>query len=156
MKHDLTEDSRAKPKGGSANRIAIVLIVLGVALLVLYRISLHAEGTKDVSWFLKLVGIQATLYLVAAWLGLRGRDSRSVLIIGLVFAALFRLSILFSPPYLSDDLYRYVWDGRVQAAGINPYRYIPADQSLVGLRDEKIYPKINRRDYARTDRKSVV
>ncbi|MCA1573816.1 MAG: hypothetical protein LC770_04610 [Acidobacteria bacterium] len=73
-----------------------------------------------------------------------------MLIIVLVFAALFRLSILFSAPYLSDDIYRYIWGGRVQAAGINPYRYIPADQTLIGLRDEEIYPKINRRDYART------
>ena len=146
----MTEDSRAKPKRGSANCIAIVLIVFGLASLVLYRIGLHAEGVKDIVWFLKLVGVQALLYVAAGWLCLRGRDSRSVLIIGLVFAALLRLSILFSPPYLSDDLYRYVWDGRVQAAGVNPYRYIPADQSLVGLRDEKIYTKINRRDYART------
>jgi hypothetical protein len=43
-----------------------------------------------------------------------------------------------------------VWDGRVQAAGINPYRYIPADEHLQSLRDEQIYPKINRRDYAHT------
>jgi hypothetical protein len=60
------------------------------------------------------------------------------------------LSIIFFPPYLSDDIYRYVWDGRVQFAGINPYRYIPADESLAHLRDEKIYPYINRRDSART------
>lgn len=146
----MTEDSRAKPKRGSANWIAMVLIVFGLASLVLYRIGLHADGVKDIVWFLKLVGVQSTLYIAAAWLSLRRRESRSLLIIGLVFAALFRLSILFSAPYLSDDIYRYVWDGRVQAAGINPYRYIPADQALVSLRDDKIYPKINRRDYART------
>jgi alpha-1,6-mannosyltransferase len=144
----MTED--ATPKRLSTNRIAFVLIVLGVALLVFYQIGRHAVGAKDIVWFLKLAGVQATLYLAAVWLSLRGRDSRSVFIIGLVLAVLFRLSILFSPPYLSDDIYRYVWDGRVQAAGINPYRYVPADQSLAELRDEKIYPKINRRDYAPT------
>ncbi|HET6852442.1 MAG TPA: glycosyltransferase 87 family protein, partial [Pyrinomonadaceae bacterium] len=73
-----------------------------------------------------------------------------LLLLGLIFAALFRLSIIFYAPYLSDDIYRYVWDGRVQSAGINPYRYIPADESLAELRDDKIYPKINRRDYAHT------
>ncbi len=146
----MTEDSPATPKGPSANRIAIVLIVLGVASLVLYRMGVRPEGTSDIVWFLKLVGVQAMIYIVGAWLSLRGKESRSLLIIGLVLAALFRLSILFSPPYLSDDIYRYVWDGRVQAAGINPYRYIPADPALAALRDDKIYPKINRRDYART------
>jgi hypothetical protein len=38
----------------------------------------------------------------------------------------------------------------VQAAGINPYRYIPAAPELTQLRDEAIYPKINRRDWAKT------
>ena len=54
------------------------------------------------------------------------------------------------PPFLSSDIYRYVWDGRVQAAGINPYRYVPADPAFVPLRDTAIYPHINRADYART------
>jgi len=54
------------------------------------------------------------------------------------------------PPYLSSDMYRYVWDGRVQGAGINPYRYVPADEALTPLRDDAIYPNINRSGYART------
>jgi hypothetical protein len=124
--------------------------VPGVAMLVLYRIAVHSKGVADIAWFLKLVVIQSVIYVAVAWLSLRSRDSRSVFVLGLIFAALFRLSIIFSPPYLSDDIYRYIWDGRVQSAGINPYRYIPADESLAELRDEKIYPNINRRDYAHT------
>jgi alpha-1,6-mannosyltransferase len=54
------------------------------------------------------------------------------------------------PPFLSTDIYRYVWDGKVQAAGINPFRYIPADPHLAFLRDAQIYPHINRRSYAHT------
>ena len=81
---------------------------------------------------------------------LRARPARSLFLIAIFFAVLFRLSILFSPLFLSDDIYRYVWDGRVQAAGINPYRYVPADPSLAQFRDATIYPKINRRDYATT------
>jgi HJR/Mrr/RecB family endonuclease len=128
----------------------LTVSILGVAMLALYRIAVHAKGVADIAWFLKLVVVQIVIYLAAAWLSLRSRDSRRLLVLGLIFAALFRLSIIFSPPYLSDDIYRYVWDGRVQSAGINPYRYIPAEQSLAHLRDEKIYPNINRRDYAHT------
>jgi len=51
---------------------------------------------------------------------------------------------------LSTDVYRYIWDGKVQAAGINPFRFIPADSHLLFLRDNSIYPKINRADYAHT------
>ena len=104
----------------------------------------------DIAWFIKLALFQSVLYLIAAWLIVRNRGGRGTLLLVLLFAGLFRLSILFAPPYLSDDIYRYVWDGRVQAAGINPYRYVPADEHLQSLRDEEIYPKINRRDYAHT------
>src|SRR5215216_2602901 len=129
---------------------AATLAVLGVAMLLLCRVAVHAKGVPDLVWFLKLVVVQIVIYLAVAWLSFRTRDSQTLLVLGLVFAALFRLSIIFFPPYLSDDIYRYVWDGRVQSAGINPYRYIPADESLAALRDEKIYPNINRRDYAHT------
>jgi hypothetical protein len=52
--------------------------------------------------------------------------------------------------FLSSDLYRYVWDGMVQAAGINPFLHIPADSALSFLRDSAIFPHINRADYAPT------
>jgi hypothetical protein len=58
--------------------------------------------------------------------------------------------VLLFDPLLSSDIYRYVWDGRVQAAGINPYRYFPADEALTFLRDGTIFPHINRADTAVT------
>ena len=44
----------------------------------------------------------------------------------LLFAVLFRVALLWSQPIQELDLYRYLWDGRVLATGINPYRYSPA------------------------------
>jgi hypothetical protein len=41
---------------------------------------------------------------------------------------------------MSDDLYRYAWDGRVQAAGIDPYRYGPLAPELTPLRDSWLFP----------------
>ena len=46
-------------------------------------------------------------------------------------------------PPLSTDLHRYAWDARVQASGINPYRYAPLDGRLVELRDDLVWPQIN-------------
>jgi len=61
-------------------------------------------------------------------------------------AVLLRMIVLFVPPTLSDDIYRYRWDGRVQAHGLNPYADAPAAGSLEPLRDslwEQInYPRI--------------
>ncbi len=146
----MSEHPQAALKFLSSKSIIIALTVLGVAMLFLFRIAVQSKGVADIAWFLELAGVQSVIYLAVAWLSVRSSDSRSILVVGLVFAALFRLSIIFYPPYLSDDIYRYIWDGRVQAAGINSYRYIPADESLAQLRDEKIYPHINRRDTMHT------
>lgn len=126
------------------------LTAIGFLLIVLYRLGLRSHDPADILWFLKVALVQSIIYIVGAWVVWRVRSSRSTLVLAVVFAALFRLSILFAPPYLSDDIYRYIWDGRVQAAGINPYRYIPADEALNNLRDEKIYPRINHRESAQT------
>jgi alpha-1,6-mannosyltransferase len=66
------------------------------------------------------------------------------LIVG--WAIVFRFSLLWvTPGFLSDDIYRYVWDGVVQQAGINPYNYAPEAPALAFLRDSTIFPMINRK-----------
>jgi hypothetical protein len=90
---------------------------------------------------------------VGALLALRIADranQHGALIVILVGALLMRLGLLFAEPYLSTDIYRYIWDGRVQTAGINPYRYMPIAPELSHLRDAAIFPNINRPDYAVT------
>jgi hypothetical protein len=51
------------------------------------------------------------------------------------------------PSVLSKDMYRYIWDGRVQQSGINPYLFPPAAQELKNLQDNRIYPNINRKNH---------
>ncbi len=93
--------------------------------------------------------IEGLIYAASAWLITSGRMTLGVAAI-LTTAALLRISILPLAPYHSTDIYRYVWDGRVQAAGVNPYLYIPVDTALSALRDTAIWPNINRADYAHT------
>jgi hypothetical protein len=96
------------------------------------------------------------MYLLACYVVFRlpRPSSRAVrmgvILLVVLFAAIFRAELVGQPPYLSSDTYRYIWDGRVQASGINPYRYVPSAPELEYLREEKIYPKINRGDYAPT------
>ncbi|NND72683.1 MAG: methyltransferase domain-containing protein [Rhodothermales bacterium] len=66
--------------------------------------------------------IVASLGIVVFW-ATNLLDTR-IIIIG---AILFRLAFLWMPPELSDDAYRYVWDGRVTVAGYNPYLHTPED-----------------------------
>ena len=80
----------------------------------------------------------------AGWVLLRRPPRRALLVVALAVAAILRLSIALGEPVLSNDVFRYVWDGRVQAHGINPYRHPPSDPALSAVRDEEIYPRLNR------------
>ena len=90
------------------------------------------------------------LYLVAVWRVFRERGNAAPTTATLAaFSIAFRAILLWTQPVLSDDIYRYVWDGRVQAAGLSPYLYAPEAPELSHLRDGAIYPRINR-PWART------
>ena len=115
--------------------------------IILLGPMLHRQ-TGDVA-FNVLGVVQGLLVLRAVQLAVRANARRALLII-LVIGLVLRLALLFVEPHLSTDAFRYVWDGRVQGAGINPYRYIPAAPELARLRDTAIYPFINRADYAIT------
>ena len=74
------------------------------------------------------------LFAGAAWLlrGISVRWSVALIIIGGIAIQVVAMS---APPQSSDDMYRYMWDGRVQAAGIDPYAYVPSAPQLAHLRD---------------------
>jgi alpha-1,6-mannosyltransferase len=78
----------------------------------------------------------------------RRAGAREALWIVLGAAVVMRLMALLVEPCTSSDIFRYIWDGRVQAAGINPYRYVATAPELAHLRDTVVYPNINRADYA--------
>lgn len=63
------------------------------------------------------------------------------LVIG--FALILRLAVFWLPPGLSDDAYRYVWDGLIQAEGYNPYLHTPDSPELEALHDEPVYDELN-------------
>jgi hypothetical protein len=59
--------------------------------------------------------------------------ARRVVVIGLVLAAVWHIEFLRVPPGADDDIHRYVWDGRVQRLGYNPYIVVPSDPALGAL-----------------------
>lgn len=136
---DLAGAARRKP-----------LLLLAGLLLAGEALGLAAQFDHNRSGFIIVALAQGALWAVAAIVAARGRSERAAFALILATAILLRLGALTAPVYLSDDIYRYVWDGRVQAAGINPYRYIPTDHDLAPLRDEAIFPNVNRNNYAPT------
>jgi hypothetical protein len=96
--------------------------------------------------------------MAAAWWLARGAG-RGALGLALGAALVFRIVMALGPPALSDDVYRYVWDGRVQLHGIHPYLHPPLDPALESLRDsdwehinhrelETIYPPLSEAVFA--------
>ncbi len=63
-----------------------------------------------------------------------------------VAGILFRILLLFSIPNLSDDVYRFIWDGRLAANGINPFSHLPSEimqmQPVAGITKE-LFSKLN-------------
>lgn len=130
-----------------ARRDSVVLILLGALLAVL---AVRVASCMDLGdgfifflggYFAMFVVYLAAVYFTCVHSGAgKGRPA-------LVFAVslLLRLPFLFSDPALSDDIYRYVWDGRVQHQGINPYRYPPQAPQLRHLRD-RAYENVNNKD----------
>jgi alpha-1,6-mannosyltransferase len=63
----------------------------------------------------------------------RPRFARRVVVIGLLLAAVWHILFLRLPSGTDDDIHRYVWDGRLQRLGYNPYIVIPSDPAAKGL-----------------------
>jgi alpha-1,6-mannosyltransferase len=102
--------------GGFEGKHAAALILLAGAVLLAPRFFVAAYAAAAVAW---LVLRNASLRL--RWV--------------LLIAIALRLPLFFSDPQLSGDVYRYLWDGKVLAHGINPYLYPPNDARLASLRE---------------------
>ena len=72
------------------------------------------------------------LFLVGSFIAIQAARSLSASGRGflLLCGGLLRATLLWRQPDLSDDLFRYVWDGRVARAGISPYLYAPDDAAV--------------------------
>ena len=58
---------------------------------------------------------------------------RRIVVIGLVLSAVWHVAFLRLPPGADDDIHRYVWDGRLQRLGYNPYVVIPGNPAARAL-----------------------
>jgi alpha-1,6-mannosyltransferase len=127
-----------------------------LALIMIAALSLHVPGADTVgsparaNVFVAVLALGVAVYLLAVRLVLREALPPAAVWIVVAVAVGMRAALLPSLPFLSSDIYRYVWDGQVQAAGINPYRYLPVDPALAHLRDPAVFPWINRASYATT------
>jgi hypothetical protein len=101
--------------GGSLAAISLVTVV---------------DPRRQPGALLAVFAAASLLYLFALVRLERDELPRAALWTGIGLALACRLWLIAATPQLSDDLYRYLWDGRVQLAGLSPYRAAPGDPAL--------------------------
>lgn len=108
-------------------RAALPLILAHGALLALFELD---------RWPVVTLALLALAFAGYFYAGSRldGQDLKAGQL--LFVAALLRLLLLPLPATLSDDIERYLWDGRVITAGFNPYALAPDAEAFRGLRDD--------------------
>ena len=147
-------------KNSFNSRAAIAAITgLGILSAAIYLINFKIQdlmpvfsGLAEIQLYVGMFLCSSALYLAAAFLVIKlmpmKETSWKLTSIIIILAILFRFCLIPSDPaVLSKDMYRYIWDGRVQHNGINPYLYPPQADELENLRDNQIFPNINRKDY---------
>jgi hypothetical protein len=124
-----------------------VLLLLGILLIATYFCALALRDLRRNTVAFEYVFFTGFVLYGMACLCILGTKDENPRLLYLTFGlvAVTQTILTLTRPTLSDDMYRYVWDGRVQAQGISPYRYPPDAPELSHLRDGRIYPYINRK-----------
>ncbi|MCA1711357.1 MAG: glycosyltransferase 87 family protein [Actinobacteria bacterium] len=129
-----------EPKRRALGLPVIGLLLSGGAEVWLAHRTTGPDGILERRYgLLGLIGLWTLAYGVAVLCALRLPRRYAVGLV-LLIAVVLRLAAIAPKAPLSDDLYRYAWDGVVQTEGIDPYRYAPADRTLVRLREGWLWP----------------
>lgn len=102
-------------------------------------LRLGAPDSDSVRRILFWYALGAVAFVAGAHL-VRALPTRQSVGAALAGGALLQAVAVCYSPTTTDDFWRYLWDGKVQAAGINPYEYAPLDPALAHLRDEELFP----------------
>lgn len=126
LKESHSENAMNKTSKMSAIYLKVVSILLASSLLVTCSLlALEPELRLAVPLLAGVTAVMTILLACALYLGERGKLAWSPSVI-LIVALLLRLMFLFAPPQLSDDIYRYLWDGSNLLRGNNPYATAPS------------------------------
>src|SRR3989337_856678 len=123
----------------------IQYIFLSVTLLFYFVIG-FAFPRYETSLLLISYGI---LFGIYCWIIFKAKEAQVEF--WFYAAILFRFSLLFSVPTLSDDFYRFIWDGRLIASGYHPFSHIPSyyienQISIPGI-EEALFVNLNSKNY---------
>ena len=132
-----TFDETKTPLSGPRHAAALSLLAVALALGgIFYYLVARCQPLKDhVPEFITLMFVAGALYLISVYIVLRYKSGPATLFVILGATVVFRLFFLPLSPTLSEDVYRYQWEGRVVRAHLNPYAVYPAMPALSWAQD---------------------
>jgi len=108
--------------------------LLGATLCVALTFCSRNFGDRGGPYFIAALTLAGVAYLFAIREFFASANfSRRIVVIGLVLAAVWHIEFLRLPAGPDDDIHRYVWDGRLQRLGYNPYLVVPSDPAVARL-----------------------
>ncbi|HVB28317.1 MAG TPA: hypothetical protein VNG91_00765 [Terriglobia bacterium] len=120
-----------KPLSASRYAATFSLLTIALALAGIFRFVARCRPLKNhVPEFIALMLLAGALYLAAVYVVQNHRCGPAALLIIVGATVVFRLVFLPLSPTLSEDVYRYQWEGRVERAHVNPYTVYPAMPAL--------------------------
>ena len=122
-------------------KIAVIIITGLIIEILCVAMAYLGDIKKNIPCFAVLYIVSFIAYIFTVFYISKNTEnieednnrSRKILWAIIIFALMFRLTLLPMTP--SDDIYRYLWEGKLQLNGINPYSHSPESSSLEYLRD---------------------
>jgi alpha-1,6-mannosyltransferase len=111
--------------------LAVFFLLAGAAYTAATYTLVITSAKLGSPLFYGVVGITSAIYAAVLFVVWNRRDApRPVLMLAFVLAAVVRVPLLLPDVGHDNDMMRYVWDGRVQTLGYNPYHVLPSDPAL--------------------------
>lgn len=111
-------------------------------LLIVINLSFFFSNQSIQNYSFSFI-LSSLIYLLAVIVLSKIELSKNQILSTLLIFFLIKILFISIEPLGSDDYYRYLWDGKVQSNGINPYLYSPNDQSLTPLHSELLPEKVS-------------
>lgn len=131
------------PKNIPSAAIVTAAVLIEAALVAIGILNLP----QNVGGMVAVLLATSILYILSVFWILKVPQSRPVSLVLILFSSLvFRLTLFPLPSVLSDDLYRYRWEGKLLSNGGNPYATAPHDAAARPL-DDATYPSVDGKDF---------
>src|SRR5215470_9293562 len=128
----------SSPRAGATSRgravtrtPALRILALGGILLLALTICSRNFGDRGGRSFIISLAVAGLAYLITVReLFSTPSFPKHVVVFAVALSAVWHVAFLLKPPGVDDDIHRYLWDGRVQRLGYNPYTLVPNDPSV--------------------------